>query len=95
MRAASSSSLGVARGYPKNGFARAKAQDRQVTGQDASSRAKARDLGKISPIGRNDNALRPLRLCGRYSEFWLRLRCARIYVICHKAGEWEIKYESI
>ena len=40
---------------------RAKTQRRQVTGQDPSFRANARDLRKISPFGRNDNA-RPLRL---------------------------------
>ena len=37
-------------------------------GQGLSSRANARDLRKISPFGRNDNAffpLRPLRLCGK------------------------------
>ena len=29
----------------------------KVTGQDQSSRANARDLRKISPVGRNDNSL--------------------------------------
>jgi len=53
----------------------AKAQRRQVTGPSLSSRANTRDLGKISLFVRNDNALplRPWRLCGRYSEFRLRL----------------------
>jgi hypothetical protein len=36
-------------------------QERQVTGQGPSSRANARDLGKISPFGRNDKRFAPLR----------------------------------
>src|SRR3990172_4595439 len=38
---------------------------RKVTAYGLSSRANARDLRKISPFGRNDNA-RPLRLCARH-----------------------------
>jgi len=47
-------------------------QECQVTGQGPSSRAEARDLGKISPFGRNDNAL-PF---ARVTPTWLRLRRA-------------------
>ena len=50
-------------------------RDAKRQAQGLSSRANTRDLGKISLFVRNDNAL-PLRLCGRYSEFWLRLRRA-------------------
>ena len=40
----------------KNGNISRKARkDRQVTSRGSSSRAKARDLRKISPVGRNDN----------------------------------------
>ena len=35
---------------------RAKAKGRQVTGGRSSSRTNVRDLKKISPFGRNDNA---------------------------------------
>jgi hypothetical protein len=50
----------VARGYLKQGFARAKTPS---DGQGPSSRANARDLRKISPFGRNDNAF---LLCGSF-----------------------------
>jgi len=42
----------------------AKAPRRQGSGRGPSSRANARDLRRISPFGRNDNA-RPLPLCVR------------------------------
>jgi hypothetical protein len=32
-------------------------------------------------------------LCARYSEFWLRLCCIRINVICRNMDAREIKYE--
>jgi len=48
-------------------------QDAKRQAQGLSSRANARDLGKISLFVRNDNAL-PLRLCDRYSE---TDRCAK------------------
>jgi len=73
--------LSGARGYPKRGFTRAKTPRTPSDGQGPSSRAEARDLGKISPFGRNDNALRPLRLCARYSEFRLRFGRAGFFVV--------------
>ncbi len=49
----------------------AKTQRRQVTGGGPSSRAKERDLRKISPFGRNDNwvTFASWRLCGKHSDF--------------------------
>jgi hypothetical protein len=51
----------VARGYPNGDLLALRRQERQVAGQGPSSRANARDLRKISPVDRNDNA-RALRL---------------------------------
>jgi len=61
----------VPHGYPKQGFARAKsvlseaegAPKTPSDGHGLSSRANARDLRKISPFGRNDNALFLCGLC--------------------------------
>ena len=47
----------AARGFQNGDLLVPGRQDRQVTGQGPSFRAEARDLGMISPFGRNDNAL--------------------------------------
>ena len=65
--------------FPEVGYSRIRIllsprrQDAKRQAQGLSSRANARDLGKISLFVRNDNAL-PLRLCERYSE---TDRCAK------------------
>jgi hypothetical protein len=69
----------------------AMAQSRQATRPACRPEQNVRDLKKISLFVRNDNQgflLRPSRpfgvaqdmLCGRYSEIWLRLCCARRFV---------------